>query len=142
MEIATLQGDGPLPSPRGYPGPVASLGLDVVDRAEHARRIAVRARRQFDAGLVEEAEALRERYGSALPAFSAIGYREAWSVLDGARTRDEAIDDDARRNVAFAKRQRTWFRSDIGTTWLDATRDITSDARAVIEGRPGILSAP
>ncbi len=63
---------------------------------------------------MDEAQALRERYDPALPAFSAIGYREAWSVLDGERTRDEAIDDDARRNVAFAKRQRTWFRTDRG----------------------------
>ena len=63
-------------------------------------------------------------------------------MLDGERTRDEAIEDDARRNVAFAKRQRTWFRGDSGIAWLDATRDISRPARAVIEGRPGILSAP
>ncbi len=142
LEIATLQGDDPLPSPRGYPAPLVGIGLDVVDRAEHARRIGVRARRQFDAGLVDEAQVLRDRYDPALPAFSAIGYREAWSVLDGERTRDEAIDDDARRNVAFAKRQRTWFRTDRGIAWLDATHDIARAARAAIEGRPGILSAP
>ena len=38
---------------------------------------------QFDAGLVEEARALRERWDPALPAFSAIGYRESWAFLDG-----------------------------------------------------------
>ena len=58
-----------------------------------------------------------------MPAFSAIGYREAWGVLDGELTRDAAIELDARRNVAFAKRQPTWFRSEPGISWLDGSGD-------------------
>ena len=120
LEIAELRGDGPRPLPRGYDGPVAWIGL-TVEREEHDRRIAARARQQFDDGLIEEAVALRERYDPGLPAFSAIGYHEAWDVADGRTTVDEAIALDARRNVAFAKRQRTWFRSEPDITWLDAT---------------------
>ena len=120
LEIAMLQGDQPLPEPAGYPASLAWLGLDVADRAEHERWIATRARAQFEAGLLDEARALRERFDPTLPSFSAIGYREAWSVLDGTRTREEAIADDALRNVQFAKRQRTWFRSEPDVTWLDA----------------------
>ena len=119
LEIATIRGDAPLPAPQRYPEAVAWLGLDV-DRAEHARWIAARARAQFDAGLVEEARSLRERFDPDLPAFSAIGYREAWSVIDGETTLEAAIAADAARNVAFAKRQRTWFRSEPGITWFDA----------------------
>ena len=78
-----------------------------------------RARAQFDAGLIDEARRLRERYDPALPAFSAIGYREAWAVLDGELTREAAIAEDARRNEAFAKRQRTWFRAEPDIDWLD-----------------------
>ena len=63
---------------------------------------------------------LRERFDPGLPAFSAIGYREAWAVLDGRLSRDAAIAEDARRNQAFAKRQRTWFRAEPGVEWLDA----------------------
>ena len=120
LEIAKLRGDGPRPAPRGYPGPVAWIGL-TLDRAEHDRRIAVRARQQFDDGLIDEAVALRERYDSALPAFSAIGYREAWDVADGRLTLDEAVAADAQRNVAFARRQGTWFRSEPDIAWLDVT---------------------
>ena len=36
-------------------------------------------------GSIEEAVALRERFDPTLPCFSAIGYREAWSVADGER---------------------------------------------------------
>jgi tRNA dimethylallyltransferase len=122
LELAELIGDGPPPPPRGYDGPVAWLGLDL-DPQIHAAWIASRARAQFDAGLVEEARDLRERFDPSLPAFSAIGYREAWAVLDGTITRDQAIDEDALRNVQFAKRQRTWFRSEPDVEWLDARED-------------------
>jgi tRNA dimethylallyltransferase len=117
FELATLAGDAPRPSFRGYAGPLAWLGL-AADPVTHGRWVAERARAQFDAGLLEEARALRARFDPGLPAFSAIGYREAWSVLDGERTLEEAIADDAARNVAFAKRQRTWFRAEPDIRWL------------------------
>ena len=133
LEIATLQGDAPLPEPVGYPGPVLGLQL-VVEPAEHVRRMAARARSQFDAGLVEEARALRERFDPSLPAFSAIGYRESWAFLDGEITLEQAIELDARRNVAFAKRQRTWFRSERSLAILDATSDPVPAAADTLDG--------
>jgi tRNA dimethylallyltransferase len=120
LEIAELSGDMPPPAPKGYPGQVAWIGLSIPPAA-HASWIATRARAQFDAGLIDEAAALRERFDPGLPAFSAIGYREAWSVLDGSASREEAIELDASRNVRFAKRQRTWFRSERAIQWLDPT---------------------
>jgi tRNA dimethylallyltransferase len=119
LEIAELRGDVARPPALGYAGPVAWVGLRVTP-AIHREWIANRAREQFDAGLIEEARALRERFDPGLPAFSAIGYREAWAVIDGASTREQAIELDAQRNVAFAKRQATWFRSEPGVEWLDA----------------------
>ena len=118
LEIAEIQGDRPLPAPRGYDGPVAWLGLDVAPGI-HRRWIADRARAQFDAGLVDEARALRERFDPALPAFSAIGYAESWALLDGEIDRETAIERDAQRNIAFAKRQRTWFRREPDVEWHD-----------------------
>jgi tRNA dimethylallyltransferase len=121
LEIATIVGgELPLPAASGYDGPVRWLGLKV-EPSVHLEWVATRARSQFDAGLVDEARQLRARFDPSLPAFSAIGYREAWGVLDGALTRDAAIEQDVHRNVAFAKRQRTWFRAEPGIEWLDAT---------------------
>ena len=122
LEIAELQGDEAMPEPLGYDGPVAWLGL-TVEPGVHEQWIAERARAQFDAGLIDEAQALRERFDPGLPAFSAIGYRESWAVLDGELTREAAIELDSKRNVGFAKRQRTWFRSEPGIEWIDATAD-------------------
>ena len=127
LELATLRGDLPRPAPIGYPGPVAWLGLHV-EPAEHRRWIAGRARGQFEAGLVDEAVALRDRWDPTLPCFSAIGYHEAWSVADGVRTLEQAIEEDARRNVAFAKRQGTWFRAEPDIAWLDVTSADPYDA--------------
>ena len=120
LEIALLRGDAPLPVPVGYPAPVLGFQL-VVETAELRRRIGARARAQFDSGLVEEARALRERFDPGLPAFSAIGYRESWAYLDGELTLEQAIELDAHRNEAFAKRQRTWFRSERALEITDAT---------------------
>jgi tRNA dimethylallyltransferase len=120
--MAEVGGDTLPPTPRGYLGPIAWLGLTVEPQV-HAEWIATRARAQFDAGLIEEARALRERFDPGLPAFSAIGYREVWAVLDGEQRLEQAIAEDIRRNIAFAKRQRTWFRSEPGIHWLDMTRD-------------------
>ena len=137
LEIAELRGDGPRPVPRGYEGPVTWIGL-AVDGPELERRIAARARQQFDDGLVDEAVALRERYDPDLPAFSAIGYHEAWDVADGRTTLDEAVAADAQRNVAFAKRQRTWFRAEPDITWLDATEtDVLGTALALARTATG-----
>lgn len=140
LEIAELSGGEPdLPAPRGYPAPVAWIGL-TVDPATHRAWIASRARAQFDAGLVEEAQALRERFDPTLPAFSAIGYREAWALIDGRLEREAAIAEDTRRNVAFAKRQRTWFRAEPDITWFDGMSDslaaaALAAAHALVEGR-------
>jgi tRNA dimethylallyltransferase len=130
LEMATVAGGEPeVPAPRGYDGHVAWIGLEV-EPTTHREWIGRRARAQFDAGLVEEARALRERFDPALPAFSAIGYREAWAVLDGDLTREAAIAEDARRNQAFAKRQRTWFRAEPEVEWLDAAANSTERALA------------
>jgi tRNA dimethylallyltransferase len=139
LEIAELRGDADLPAPAGYPAPVLGLQL-VVEPQEHRRRIVARAQAQFDAGLVDEARALRERWDPKLNAFSAIGYHESWAYLDGEVTLVEAVDLDAVRNVQFSKRQRTWFRREAALAVLDATDDPAPAARhrlrAFVDGLP------
>ena len=141
LEIAELVGDRPRPPARGYPGPVAWLGL-APEPGTHRSWIIGRARAQFETGLVEEARRLRERFDPRLPAFSAIGYAEAWAVLDGELTLEAAIERDAQRNVAFARRQRTWFRAEPDIRWLAAgegsarestTRSAVATARALLD---------
>ncbi|MEO8462461.1 MAG: tRNA (adenosine(37)-N6)-dimethylallyltransferase MiaA [Chloroflexota bacterium] len=129
LEIAVLRGDDPLPAPRDYNGPVSWLGL-AADPGTHESWISERAQAQFDGGLLEEARGLRERYDPGLPAFSAMGYREAWAVLDGGLSSEEGVSEIVRRTVAFAKRQRTWFRREGTIEWIDP-EDRALDDRAL-----------
>jgi len=138
LEIAELAGDRARPLPRGYQGRALWLGLRL-EAGAHRAWIEARARAQFDGGLLDEAARLRERYDPALPAFSAIGYREAWAVLDGSATLEQAITEDVRRNAAFARRQRTWFRAEPGIEWIDAAADPLG---AALERIRPFLAAP
>jgi tRNA dimethylallyltransferase len=131
LEIAALRGDAPLPAPVGYPAPVVGLQL-ALEPVEHRRRIYARAKSQFAAGLVEEARTLRERFDASLPAFSAIGYRESWAHLDGQITLEAAIELDAVHNAQFARRQRTWLRSERSLAVVDAQADPLPDSLAAL----------
>ncbi len=119
LEIATIRGDGPLPPPTGYGGPVTWLAVDVSDRATHRAWIEQRSATQLDGGLPEEAARLRARYGDALRSLSGIGYREAFDLLDGRLDRAGFLARNVTRNAAFARRQRTWFRAETPTIRLD-----------------------
>jgi tRNA dimethylallyltransferase len=137
LEIARLQGDAPLPKPRGYGRETLWLGLAVEGPVLRAR-LHDRARAQFEAGLVEETRALTARYDATLPSFSGIGYAESLAVIQGRLSLAEAVDEDARRNIHFARRQATWFRREPEVRWLDATRvlpilEATNEVGAYLE---------
>jgi tRNA dimethylallyltransferase len=137
LERATVVGDAPPPPPRGYAGSVAWIGLDV-DRETHRRWIADRAATQLEGGILDEARTLRARYPETLLSLSAIGYREAFDLLDGRIGRARYLEVNAGRNAAFARRQRTWFRSEPGITWLDAGADPFAAALEAARGLLGV----
>jgi len=81
----------------------------------------VRVERFFAAGLVDEVRGL---LAAGVPAqsnaFKAIGYREVHAALSSGED-PEAVRDLVRRSTRrYAKRQRTWFRSERDVIWLDA----------------------
>ncbi len=91
------------------------IGLDSRDREVLYRRIDARVGKMLDAGLVEEARAMRN---SGQTASQAIGYKELWDYLDGRETLEEAA---ARIRLAtrhYAKRQLTWFRRNPAIRWV------------------------
>jgi tRNA dimethylallyltransferase len=125
LERVGVHGDRPPPEPRGYPARSVWIGLQA-DPAQHRDWITQRARAQFAAGLLDEAAALRQRYDPGLRAFSAMGYREAFAVLDRELSLETAIERDAIRTWQFARRQKTWFRAEPDVVWLDAPGDLAT----------------
>jgi len=147
LERAAISGSALPPRPTGYPAPCTWLGL-LADPAIHRRAIEVRVEAQFAAGLLEEARGLRERYPEDLPAFSAMGYREAFDLLAGRRDLVSARAAAAQRTWAYARRQGTWFRSEPGIAWLKAGEGAAARARLALGpflrsvGRDGYAGEP
>lgn len=75
-------------------------------------RIRQRARTMVDGGLVEEAAGLRSTTPLSRTAAQAIGYAEAFAVLDGDADADGLAERIATRTWKYARRQRSWFRAD------------------------------
>ncbi len=73
-----------------------------------------RAHAMVEAGLLDEARALRVAYpqGLSATASQAIGYGEAFAVLDGHEPPDGLAYRIAQRTWRYARRQRSWFRRD------------------------------
>jgi tRNA dimethylallyltransferase len=88
-------------------------------RSVGAARIRARFTAMLDAGLVDEVRGLARRSPSRT-ARQALGYREVLAHLGGACTLDDAVDTAVRRTIAFARRQRVWFRRDPRITWFGA----------------------
>ncbi len=80
-------------------------------RAILHRRIERRVNWMFQSGLVEEVQALIQKYGSlGRTASQAVGYREVQQYLAGERSWEETVRAVTIRTRQFARRQQTWFR--------------------------------
>jgi tRNA dimethylallyltransferase len=106
------QGREPL---RGFR--IARIGLDP-EREALYRRINQRAERMFSGGLIEETQALLQKYGAASRPLGSLGYRQAAQFLRGEITREQALLAAQQAHRNYAKRQMTWFRREPGVQWL------------------------
>jgi tRNA dimethylallyltransferase len=75
-------------------------------------RIRDRAEAMVAGGLLDEAAALRRAGPLSRTARQAIGYAEAFAVLDGDAPAEELAATIAHRTWGYARRQRSWFRRD------------------------------
>ena len=89
--------------------------------ADLRRRIEARARQMFEAGFEDEVRALRSAgYDPALRPLQALGYQQVGALLDGGCTREEALQATIAATVAYARRQRTWFKKEAAAARLEA----------------------
>jgi tRNA dimethylallyltransferase len=84
------------------------------DRERLRQRIAQRFISMIEQGFIDEVAALMQRpeLSADTPALRAVGYRQLWSYLAGAMTREEAIEKGIIATRQFAKRQLTWLRGE------------------------------
>ena len=104
------------------PGPLAGRPLRKIflapDRAVLRARIDARFRAMIAAGAVDEVAALRaRRLDPMLPVMRAHGVPSLIAHLDGTTSLEEAIARGQADTRAYAKRQFTWFRHQMGEGW-------------------------
>jgi tRNA dimethylallyltransferase len=132
LEVIELTGApfvAALPEPRPH-YPAVVLGLDR-EPGELDQRIAVRVDRMWAAGFVAEVEALAARgLREGQTASRALGYAQVLAQLDGLLSADEARERTVGTTRRFVRRQRSWFRREASTAWLDAARPDLLDAAA------------
>ncbi|MCA2185320.1 tRNA (adenosine(37)-N6)-dimethylallyltransferase MiaA [Nonomuraea cavernae] len=98
--------------------PSVQIGL-LVPRPELDERIAVRVRRMWAAGLVEEVRGLLgQGLAEGRTAGRALGYAQVLRFLEGEWTEEEALEETIRATRRFARRQESWFRRDPRVRWL------------------------
>lgn len=99
------------------------------------QRIEARVERMFQAGLVDEVQALLERYGDlGRTAAQAVGYREVIEFLRSSHDLPTTIEQVQARTRQFARRQETWFRSlaECEFVAVDQEPDPAEIARAIV----------
>ena len=116
---------------------VIQIGLRYRNRENLYERIGRRVDAMAEAGLPEEARAVRQQ-GLTATAAQAIGYKELYDWMDGMLPLEEALENLKRSTRRYAKRQLTWFGADARIRWIEpdalqAGETVTEQAMKIIE---------
>lgn len=90
-----------------------TLSVEPSDRAVLHQRIETRFKSMLEEGLIEEVQALRNRYvlEPSMTSMRCVGYRQVWEYLDGLVNHQVMIEKGVAATRQLAKRQITWLRS-------------------------------
>lgn len=102
-------------------GPLRYHALQIgitMDREMLYARINARVEEMMKRGLMEEVQALVDRYGVKAPGLRAVGYKECVDYLQGLYPIEECVRRIQQHSRHLAKRQWTWFRKNSGIEWF------------------------
>jgi len=109
-------------------------------RAELHNRIEKRFYQMLDEGFMDEVKTLHARadLDSSMPSMRCVGYRQAWSYLEGEISYREMCEKAVAATRQLAKRQLTWLRQESGALWYDldsnsALHSVTGEVRKFLE---------
>lgn len=114
---------------------VLKIGLKMKREAIY-ERINQRVDRMIEAGFIDEVRHLLNMgYHAELKSMQSIGYRHITGFINGQTDRDEAIRTMKRDTRRYAKRQLTWFNSDLSVKWIEPERlmDIIKTAEGFLK---------
>ncbi len=110
------------PIPESVPVRTAALirpkliGLKYSDLSLQRTKIHQRVLERLELGAIAETQMLLNQYDPGLQSMSAIGYKSIASFLNGKISKDQMIGEWVHDEMAYAKRQLTWFKK-LDVTW-------------------------
>lgn len=107
----------------------AFVVLDM-ERTSHDERITDRVHSMLARGWADEVRELRARWGDDVRAFGSVGYREVLAHVRGELPLDETQRLIRKSTRTYARRQRTWFKSEPSVTWRTDAETLSTGAAA------------
>lgn len=104
-----------------------------MDREKLYDRINQRVDIMIEQGLIEEVQALLEKYKNFPTAMQGLGYKEVVAYLKGNMTKEEMIETLKQETRRYAKRQLTWFRKNKEIKWIDGLRPVEENIQRILE---------
>lgn len=104
-----------------------------MDRAKLYERINKRVDIMIENGLIEEVQALINKYDNIKTAMQGLGYKEVVQYFNNELSKEEMIDKIKMESRRYAKRQLTWFRKNKETIWLDGLAPIEDNINEIIK---------
>jgi tRNA dimethylallyltransferase len=116
--------------PAGLPYRVLRIVACPQPRSVLHARIEQRFRRMLEQGFLDEVRALRARgdLRRDLPSMRCVGYRQAWSHLEGEIGFEEMCRKAIVATRQLAKRQLTWLRQESEALWYDPNMESAQES--------------
>lgn len=142
LEIHRLTGR-PFSASKNMPRPPSRNQFVVmalhVPKDKLEKRIEERSKKMVEQGMIEETRRMLDQgYSKNCPALAGFGYKEAVQVLEGVLPESEFLARLIGGTKAYAKRQRTWFRTQVHPVWFDgfgaSPKEISLKMKGFIQG--------
>ena len=89
--------------------------------------------KMLEQGLIQEVEAIYQKYQEFPTSMQALGYKEVVEYLEGNCSKEEMIEKIKMESRRYAKRQLTWFRKNKETIWLDGQDEVKHNISIILE---------
>lgn len=104
-----------------------------MDREKLYERINKRVDIMIKNGLIEEVQAIINKYGNIKTAMQGLGYKEVVQYFNNEFSKEEMIDKIKMESRRYAKRQLTWFRKNKEIIWLDGLEPVEDNINEIIK---------
>lgn len=111
-------------SPTPLPWKYKKIGLDI-PKEELLKKVKTRTKGMIDGGLLDEIQLFLSKGHENWRPFSSLGYKEGREFLKGKLNKEELFEEIVKNTMAYAKRQKTWFKKDSSIKWYSHLESVS-----------------